>query len=672
MCSVKKKLLASLLIVILLLSTIPVTVFAITPTVVTDEAGLKTAAQNGGEVTIGDCENDCLMLSEPIIVNKDMVIDMNGKSIYFQSGSEGQAMFIVSGATLTINGGEGSRLTCHGAGSIFMLVGVAGKETDLILNKGNYEASAILGQVYAKPKSLVDVQCESNAITPKIVFNGGGYSVEGENSSSGGALFSGDSANITIKEGGFSVDPTAYLDSKSYCFPEESAGGSWKVLVIAEQFSKDFKSILDDKNQLVLNRYKPTAEEGPDILFEALGMQYSGNEEEPQFCFYKPTYNAEEETVYCSLLDKDTWEVLETHKVKLVFNYDTTMKAEIDKLIAKLPKGEDMGGWFDTYYFKVTDMELINYWLTCTETNRETNVNQLINYSDEFKKQIGYKNFSLEVGMGMDEDLLTEAAGFADFKYKGVVYGVLEIGARAEHILYVPDDAQDVLAAAQERLDDYLGAGKVKLEESTVPNTTDKCYKTIINNIEHYLLIEKDSSKIVTPTYQNIDVATNIVVMSEDSSIPLDTMLEVEKLTSGNEYDRVMDILDVKKSETFDIKLRSGSLDKYVTKLENGQFKVTIPIPETWDGESLAVYYVDENDKEIEHEVTQEVMQGKKYATFYTNHFSIYTLAVAKTNDTIVKAPATGDSNGIMAWAVVALVSGIMMTAVVVSDRKKR
>jgi len=648
----------------MMLSVIPVTVFATTPTVVTDENALKAAAQNGGEVTIGNQ----ISIHEPITVNKDLVINLNGQSIWMNDGQDHEAAFIVSGASLTIKGNEYCGVHYHGSGSAFQLNGAEGKDTELILNKGSYNATSFSGpEGYKSPKSLVNVASGSNTVTPKIVFNGGGYSVEGENASSGGALFSGDSANIAIKEGGFSVDPTAYLDSKSYCFPEEMGGGSWRVVAIAEQFSNEFKSILNDKNQLVLKRHMPTTEEDVYLLFDALEMEYS-EKFEKRFDFYLTTYNSKESTVYCSIIDKQTGEVFETHKLELVFEYDKAMKAEVDKLIAKLPKGEDMGGWFEPYYFKVTDMELINYWLTCTETNLETNVNQLINYSDEFKKQIGYKNFSLDTRMGMDGDLCTEAAGDANFKYKDTIYGVVNLGARAEHIFYVPDDAQDVLAAAQKRLDDYLGAGKVKLEETILPGTTDKCYKTTINKVEHYLLIEKGSSKMVTPTYQNIDVATNIAVSSKDYSIPLDTMLEVEKITSGTEYDKIMQVLDVQESQMYDIKLHSSSMDKYITKLEDGQFEVSIPLPDSWDKESLIAIYVDENNKVTEHPVTPK----GNYATFTTDHFSIYTLAVAKTANAVVKAPATGDTQGMWMWTVVALVSGMLMTAVVVNDRKKR
>lgn len=665
MCSVKKKVLSCLLVVILSLSTIPVNVFATTPTVVTDEAGLKAAAQNGGEVAIGNQ----ISIHEPIAVNKDLVINLNGQSIWMNDGQDREAAFIVSGASLTIKGNEYCGVHYHGSGSAFQLNGAEGKDTELILNKGSYNATSFSGpEGYKSPKSLVNVASGSNTVTPKIVFNGGGYSVEGENSSSGGALFSGDSANIAIKEGGFSVDPTAYLDSKSYCFPEETGGGSWRVVAIAEQFSNEFKSILNDKNQLVLKRHMPTTEEDVYLLFDALEMEYSEKFEKTRFDFYLTTYNSKESTVYCSIIDKQTGEVFETHKLELVFEYDKAMKAEVDKLIAKLPKGEDMGGWFEPYYFKVTDMELINYWLTCTETNLETNVNQLINYSDEFKKQIGYKNFSLDTRMGFDGDLCTEAAGDANFKYKDTVYGVVNLGARAEHILYVSNDAQDLLAAAQKRIDDYLGKGKVKLEETVIPGTTEECYKTTINNLDHYLQIEKDSSKIVTPTYQNIDVATDIAVSSKDSSIPLDTMLEVEKLTSGTEYDKIKKAINVEQSVTFDIKLHSDSTDKYVTKLDDGSFEVRIPIPEGWDKENLEVYYVDDKEEVTTYDVTPK----ENYAVFLTNHFSAYTLATVKANTTPTKAPATGDITGLLVWSMAMLTSGGVTVATITDKRKKR
>ena len=61
---------------------------------------------------------------------------------------------------------------------------------------------------------------------------------------------------------------------------------------------------------------------------------------------------------------------------------------------------------------------------------------------------------------------------------------------------------------------------------------------------------------------------------------------EVNKLTDGEDYDRIIEILDVEDNETFDIKLHSGSLDEYVTKLDDGKFEVKIPVPERFENKA--------------------------------------------------------------------------------------
>lgn len=180
--------------------------------------------------------------------------------------------------------------------------------------------------------------------------------------------------------------------------------------------------------------------------------------------------------------------------------------------------------------------------------------------------------------------------------------------------------------------------------------------------------MKKTAKKIVTPTYQNIDVTTDIAVLSDDSSIPLDTMLEVEKLTSGIEYDKIKKAIDVEQSVTFDIKLHSDSTDKYVTKLDDGSFEVRIPIPDGWDKDSLEVYYVDDKEEVTTYDVTPK----DNYAVFLTNHFSAYTLATVKANTTPTKAPATGDITGLWVWSMAMLTSGGVTVATITDKRKKR
>lgn len=140
----------------------------------------------------------------------------------------------------------------------------------------------------------------------------------------------------------------------------------------------------------------------------------------------------------------------------------------------------------------------------------------------------------------------------------------------------------------------------------------------------HNIVIKKDSSKIITPTYATADMTTDVVVSSTSSEIPLDTQLQANKLTSGKDYERIMNRLAVENSVTYDLKLYSSSLNKLI---EEGSFEVKLPIPEELKGKNLIVYYVDANDNVTEHEVT--VKDG--FAIFTTDHFSIYTLAEVPT-----------------------------------------
>lgn len=151
----------------------------------------------------------------------------------------------------------------------------------------------------------------------------------------------------------------------------------------------------------------------------------------------------------------------------------------------------------------------------------------------------------------------------------------------------------------------------------------DYWFNMTIGDVEHMFIVAKDSDSMITPEYKSSDVKTDVTVSSTDTSIPLDTSINVEKLTSGDAYKNIIDLLGVEDNETFDIKLFSNSLDNYITKLANGKFQVKIPIGAIWKNKSLIVYYVDA-DKQI-HEYEVNVAEG--YAAFETDHFSVYTLA---------------------------------------------
>jgi len=377
----------------------------------------------------------------------------------------------------------------------------------------------------------------------------------------------------------------------------------------------------------------------------------------------------------------------ETHTVDIVYNYDEEVQEKLQGLVENFPE--------DKEFFKVEDMELINYWVNTVNSDWDI-YNAMAGYSGEMKEYLGNYNVELVVDnrAGWGEPFITELIGMAAITHDDIVYYTDDmLGSHADHIIYVPDNTGDskeeLIAAVQKRIDEYLGAGNnVKVSyagtakeawidasyemtrhwwEEEDPDLTkeewamgwmpayedfgadvlyiegvDEDDPTLLVTITsgdvtetHNVIVRKDSSKMITPTYATADMKNDIEISSTSSAIPLDTAIQSEKLTSGTEYDKIIEVLDVKENETYDISLYSNSLQSNITKLENGTFEVKIPVSDTLKNKDLVAYYVDEDDKVVEYEVTVK----DDCAVFATDHFSIYTIAERK--DNTGEGPAT-------------------------------
>ena len=160
--------------------------------------------------------------------------------------------------------------------------------------------------------------------------------------------------------------------------------------------------------------------------------------------------------------------------------------------------------------------------------------------------------------------------------------------------------------------------------------------------------VVKDSSKVFD---EDIAVITSDsssgVTISTDELIPLDTLIEVARITDGETYEKIVNLLETTDVDMFDLKLFSKSASEYITTLDNGKFEVKLPIKEEFVGKELKVYYVNSNDEITEYPVT--IKDG--YAIFTTDHFSIYTLAstgnelpTTTNNTTTTNNPETSDN----------------------------
>jgi len=183
----------------------------------------------------------------------------------------------------------------------------------------------------------------------------------------------------------------------------------------------------------------------------------------------------------------------------------------------------------------------------------------------------------------------------------------------------------------------------------------------------YHFMVQKDSSKMVEPIIKTVDSVTNVEI-STNANLPLDTMIQATKLTSGTEYERIVKLLNLTDNLTFDLNLYSNSLDKYITKLENGTFEVRIPVPADFKGQDLVVYYVNKNGEKEEHKLDEDELK-KGYAVFNTNHFSIYTLGY-KGNSTKVENPNTFD--GIGNTILMTIISVLGLVTLTIVNRKNK
>ena len=350
----------------------------------------------------------------------------------------------------------------------------------------------------------------------------------------------------------------------------------------------------------------------------------------------------------------------------IVVNYN------YDKDIASLAQTMIDNGLLNKTTFNLTDTELVNY-INYGGT--------LADYSSEFKNQLSNLNFKFEMDArgGAFDPFGTHQIGFYKFLYNDTLYGVKSfMEVSGSHIIYVPTDTTDVKKAIENRLTEILGVNNyITVTESDetanayltrvgldpIENGDSHYYTLVSSNEDSYtmgmefaFIAVKDSSKINNEVaFKSNDLITNVSVET-NSFIPLDTLIKVLELTSGEEYDNIMKVLGITDSEVFNISLYSNAQDKNITKLDNGKFLVSIPIPEKFEGKTLTVYYVDSDNNVTEHEVT--IKDG--FATFETDHFSTYTLA--EKTSTTTNNPQTGDSIGLYI-----IVLGLSITSLLIS-----
>ena len=395
-----------------------------------------------------------------------------------------------------------------------------------------------------------------------------------------------------------------------------------------------------------------------------------------------------------------------SQEVDIIYNYDETTKNIVDSLVlTDLPD--------ETY--TISDAEFINYALY---GDNET----IFNYSQKIKQRIGYKNFYFVIGAGSMPGLSESVMADMKFGYNNTIYFIKPmVELTMSKIVYVPSDTanEDILNAVRARfnavgagatvtehgtLNEYLSAyygneydqyaaynhpsvaGKTRVQYISekitnltndellgfTASSTGMIYRVEANGHTHDFVVAKDTSKIQNITYKTNDVGSNIEISTDSKQVPFDALIRVAKLNSGATYEHIMEVLNAENSETYDISLFANSTNSNITTLDDGTFKVRIPVPASLVGKNLIVYYVNNNDEVEEHAVTPVSEGGKDYAEFTTNHFSVYTLAEGTATGTSTStAPATGDNVGVYMILFLAVLSSLVGVTVYTKKKNK-
>lgn len=135
------------------------------------------------------------------------------------------------------------------------------------------------------------------------------------------------------------------------------------------------------------------------------------------------------------------------------------------------------------------------------------------------------------------------------------------------------------------------------------------------------------------------DLNTGSMVYANSPLVPLDSQITYKELSKdSSEYKEILAKLKLTDGLMADISLFSNSKGANIIKLDNGNFKVYIPLTEAMQKQTLTAYYLNDDGTIEKYEVKIE----NGYAVFETNHFSTYTLGVS--NLTATDNPQTSDN----------------------------
>ena len=301
------------------------------------------------------------------------------------------------------------------------------------------------------------------------------------------------------------------------------------------------------------------------------------------------------------------------------------------------------------YYYDLLDEDLVNFpRIESTEqTSTPIHFVQSTTAIDSVIKKAGLTyDFVLSVYGG---DLFEEvASGGLLLTYKGNIVGFVNIQMDIIHVFYVPDDAKDddaIIKAIKDRLNDEnvkvevvgkrsdLNKDENKIDFSKLGDESkmaDNYYQ--IGFIDGYdgfvnedFVIIRDSSKLDLEVVAEDKKAHIKVIIPTGNDSPEVELVVVNITSSHSQYGQIKKALKTENFKAFDINVNSKKDGKPITKLANGDFKITVPLGKEFIGKKVVACYIREDGTIERYNV---VVDSEGNGTFETPHLSTYVFAL--------------------------------------------
>lgn len=346
----------------------------------------------------------------------------------------------------------------------------------------------------------------------------------------------------------------------------------------------------------------------------------------------------------------DDTNMKETYVITLEGEYDESISNKVDEFSNNLKK---------TYY--LSDMSYINQLINYTNRNGFYDAviydnSKILNIFPEFKANLernpyfDYTTVTLGVG---GSPILYGSSSVVVIYYNGVAVGISEgLNYYTMQLVYVPNTTEDTenvyIEAAKKRIEEYLNNEDYEIsltynseyQEEYCDDEFNVCdvskdlnyifeddktyiakpYTLKINDQEYFVgIVPVNKDNIEELEIKSLNYETGINIATNGSNVPLDTTLEVNDVTKEYEKQGF--------EKVYDISLYSLLKNGYITRIKDG-VKVRIPISNTYNKEFIDIYHIKENgEKEEKYVASIEEIEGKKYAVFTTEHFSMYGIA---------------------------------------------